>query len=168
MSQGYSNKTGLPFIPPSRKGIKLSQEVKNKIKLFRLGKLHSEETKNKISNSHKAEKNWHWRGGITKTYYKRWRKKNKNKVLLYESRRRAKKIGNGGSHTLEEWIELLKKSNYKCNFCKKGIKEIKLTKDHIIPLSKGGTDNIDNIQVLCFRCNCKKSCKLETGEIFEP
>ena len=35
----------------------------------------------------------------------------------------------------------------------------KLTIDHVIPCSKGGTAFVDNLQPLCRRCNSKKSDK---------
>lgn len=34
--------------------------------------------------------------------------------------------------------------------------EILMTKDHIIPKSKGGRDSLDNLQPMCFECNRKK------------
>lgn len=68
-----------------------------------------------------------------------------------EQRRAAKKIKN---HSRAEW-ELMKKIyGFKCACCK--MENKKLTKDHIIPITKGGHNGIDNIQPLCARCNTKK------------
>ncbi len=43
-----------------------------------------------------------------------------------------------------------------CNGCKTHFKLQNLTVDHIIPQSKGGTDHIDNLQLLCGHCNSVK------------
>jgi 5-methylcytosine-specific restriction endonuclease McrA len=40
-------------------------------------------------------------------------------------------------------------------------KRILMTKDHILPKSKGGATNLDNLQPMCSRCNCKKGNKIE-------
>lgn len=56
--------------------------------------------------------------------------------------------------------ELLGKYNFSCVHC--GEKnEKKLTIDHIHPVSKGGGDETDNLQILCKSCNSKKGAKLE-------
>ena len=42
-----------------------TQTHKDRIALFRIGKKHNEETKNKISISHIGDKSYNWKGGIT-------------------------------------------------------------------------------------------------------
>ena len=39
--------------------------------------------------------------------------------------------------------------------------EVLITKDHIIPKSKGGKDELDNYQTMCIRCNERKGNKTE-------
>jgi len=41
--------------------------------------------------------------------------------------------------------------------------EVLMTKDHIVPKSKGGKNWQSNYQVLCCRCNCKKGNKNEAN-----
>jgi len=79
----------------------------------------------------------------------------------YVHKRRAKLLGGGGSHTLEEWETVKQRQNYVCALCKRGLP---LTKDHIVSLAKGGSNNIDNIQALCKSCNCRKSSTILTEE----
>ena len=40
-------------------------------------------------------------------------------------------------------------------------KEIMMTKDHIVPRSKGGENRLSNYQPMCYRCNQKKADKIE-------
>ena len=49
------------------------------------------------------------------------------------------------------------KSNGKCAICGKPVKFKKMTIDHITPLSRGGTNNYDNLQLACLSCNRLKS-----------
>jgi len=60
------------------------------------------------------------------------------------------------SITKEDWTTLLKNFGDKCLSC--GSKD-NLTKDHVIPLSKGGSMGIENIQPLCRSCNSIKGDK---------
>ncbi len=57
-------------------------------------------------------------------------------------------------------IALFRRDSYMCAYCgKKGEKGLYLTKDHIIPLSRGGKDDWNNCTTACSRCNNRKNDK---------
>lgn len=45
--------------------------------------------------------------------------------------------------------------------------EVLMTKDHIIPKSKGGSSSIKNFQPMCSLCNCKKADKVNPWDEIE-
>ncbi len=115
-----------------------------------------------LSDKKVGKNNPQWKGGITAQpdYKKKYRRKHKARIYFHTQQRRAMQKSVGGSHTLGEWEDLKAQYNWTCPSCRKSEPEIKLTEDHIIPLSKGGSCNIENIQPLCHSCNCKKHTKI--------
>lgn len=60
-------------------------------------------------------------------------------------------------------IAIFKKFNYTCCHCGSNPienKDIELQVDHIVARSNGGSNNIDNLQLLCRPCNYKKGNKI--------
>lgn len=52
---------------------------------------------------------------------------------------------------------VFKRDGYRCQECFRGREDgAKLEIDHIIPVAKGGTNEIDNLQTLCMECNRNK------------
>ena len=108
------------------------------------------------------------------TSYGSWTSTSTGKAHLYckpcrDSRREtynARKIKNGGSHTKNEWLYKLATFDA-CPRCFRKWDNIpsrpdkrykyRWIKDHIKPLFLGGTDDIDNIQPLCYQCNFQKN-----------
>lgn len=72
-------------------------------------------------------------------------------------RRRTRRVSAEGSHTRQDITAILESQKNRCAFC--GVRFKKRSDwhlDHIIPLSKGGSNWPSNLQILCVTCNLEK------------
>jgi 5-methylcytosine-specific restriction endonuclease McrA len=91
-----------------------------------------------------------------KERHKKYRETHPEQDQKDNSIRRARKAGTDGHYTAKEWLDLCKKTGNRCVRCGS---TGKLTADHVIPLVKGGSNHIENIQPLCGHCNCRKGTR---------
>jgi 5-methylcytosine-specific restriction endonuclease McrA len=63
-------------------------------------------------------------------------------------------------YTEEEWEALCFVWSYHCAYCGTKLPLSKLTKDHVVPISKGGANVIGNIVPACWDCNQNKGSRL--------
>lgn len=84
---------------------------------------------------------------------RKWAQLHPEKRCQNQANRRARENDAKGSHTLAEWQSILKQ-HPSCAYC--GRTDCKLTRDHVVPLSKGGSNYISNIVPACQSCNSRK------------
>ena len=85
----------------------------------------------------------------------RWRAKNRERTNYLTKLYIYRKKNAEGSITFEQLQEIYKR-NPLCVYC--GINKSN-TIDHIIALSKGGSNNFENLVACCINCNSKKGNK---------
>jgi len=91
-----------------------------------------------------------------------YRSAHKDKRKEIARRRKLRLNGVSPGHTNKEFEELKRLYNNCCAYCGKHesilpyYNGVSLTRDHIIPIAKNGSDRIDNIIPACFSCNSKK------------
>jgi 5-methylcytosine-specific restriction endonuclease McrA len=84
---------------------------------------------------------------------------NRNAVRrAMHERRRARAAGAVGSYSYVEWLELVATFGGRCAYC--GV-TARVHADHRTPLSRGGSNSIDNILPACPRCNLRKHALTE-------
>jgi 5-methylcytosine-specific restriction endonuclease McrA len=88
-----------------------------------------------------------------------WQISNPDKVNAKVNVRRALKNGSLGQYTAEDAQKILIAQKHKCANCFADLRKVKRHLDHVIPLSKGGTNDRTNIQWLCKQCNLEKHAK---------
>ncbi len=91
-------------------------------------------------------------------YRRKYAKENPDIICSYRRTRRARKAGAGGTHTPEDINSLRVLQKDKCALCLTSIKKHRHI-DHIIPISRGGSNDKYNLQLLCAPCNQRKHAK---------
>ena len=80
------------------------------------------------------------------------------------NRRRARKLAAGGTYTAKQIQEQLARQKHKCYYCQKKLKKqgdkYIYHVEHVVPLSKGGSNDISNIVASCPFCNNSKGTRL--------
>jgi 5-methylcytosine-specific restriction endonuclease McrA len=86
--------------------------------------------------------------------FRKYYHSHKTEHLMRTKIRTMRIKGIGGKVSKQEWDEIKAKYQFKCLRCGK---KKKLTMDHIIPISSGGSHTVGNIQPLCGPCNSIKA-----------
>ena len=106
----------------------------------------------------------------------RWRDKNRTRLNAISKKYRTSQLGRiafgaamvrrrsrlrvNCTLTLTEWNDILVEWNNSCAYCHRT--NLKITKDHVIPLTKGGHHTKENVVPACHSCNSRKRTQLIT------
>lgn len=82
-----------------------------------------------------------------------WKKANTEKVRANTRDYASRKARAKGGYSTKDYIKLLKRNLNKCYYCNKNYAN---SIDHVLPLSRGGTNYIGNIVPACGSCNYSK------------
>lgn len=88
----------------------------------------------------------------------KWGQNNRDTARAISNRRRARKKEAEGTYTKHD-IQDLRIRQLAC-LCGDSFEKVSATVDHVIPLSRGGSNWPTNLQLLCQPCNDSKGTKL--------
>jgi 5-methylcytosine-specific restriction endonuclease McrA len=91
----------------------------------------------------------------TKEYRRKYPELSRRIVRL----RRCRIAGACGIHTHEQWLARVAYWGWSCRYCGKKLVEASLTQDHVIPISKGGSQWASNLVPACADCNFRKNAR---------
>jgi len=89
-------------------------------------------------------------------YAQSWFDRNPGKKRVYRIARRSREAGAQGHFSPEDIFRLMDEQKGRCVYCGKSIED-EYHIDHTHPLSKGGSNWPSNLQLLCPKCNLRKS-----------
>lgn len=91
-----------------------------------------------------------------------WRESNPDGVRVHCSSKRAREAGAFGSFSAADVKRILASQSSRCIYCGSDISGGLHTVEHLTPLSRGGTNKVENIALACRSCNARKGDKMVT------
>lgn len=88
-----------------------------------------------------------------------WRERNPDAIALGHHRRKAALAAVDDTLTPEQLVEILEFFDFRCGFCLVDLRTLPRkfrTWDHLLPISRGGTNTADNVIPCCKPCNSRK------------
>ena len=95
----------------------------------------------------------------TNAYVKQWLAQNVEKKRAHGNNRRALILVADGTFSGEDIIRIQDEQGYCCKYCQADT-SVLFHVDHVVPLSRGGSNWPTNLQVLCPSCNLRKRDKM--------
>lgn len=93
-----------------------------------------------------------------RAYYEKWRKNNLDIRRFHNRKRAAAKQGCASFESVDELWQMYHDQDGLCAYCETTLfGEFHI--DHIVPLSRGGLDEVDNYAITCPTCNLQKHAK---------
>lgn len=86
----------------------------------------------------------------------RWKRNNPEQRAVQRRQHKLKRRGVPGKHTVAELRARYAEQEGRCFWCREALSD-DYHRDHVIPVSKGGTNDIRNIVLACAPCNVRKS-----------
>lgn len=74
-------------------------------------------------------------------------------------RKSSKRRNKAGAAIRKLRFDVFMRDGFKCRYCGRSPPAVELHVDHVVPISKGGTDNLSNMAASCAECNCGKRDK---------
>jgi len=89
----------------------------------------------------------------------RYRERHPQKIRALSRSYKAKKVSAIGTHAADDIERIRQDQANQCNACACDLSETGFHVDHIVALSKGGSNWPENLQLLCPTCNLSKGDK---------
>lgn len=157
----YCNKCGKFYIGIGEKFC--SRKCANALTKFQLGKFHPAWRDDIPTKNDAYLRYWRHKKGISKKYISKY---GGQKMPLKHHRQRRKSFQKAGGLLTIKTIQKVYEDNIKyfetltCIYCLEPISFGKDSLEHIIPLSRGGSNDYKNLAIACCSCNSSKRDRL--------